>query len=113
MYGILYTNDDFTFNKDFCPWRCDICMLTIDSLPISFHLVSSLLVTGRPGAGKTSIVKAVSKRLQENPKTFACTSALLCGYLIPTVLSRCPLRRRHALCGQARQHGEGSIQILV
>jgi len=35
-------------------------------------LVSALVVTGRPGAGKTSIVQAVAKILQEDPKTFTC-----------------------------------------
>ncbi|KAK0454604.1 P-loop containing nucleoside triphosphate hydrolase protein [Armillaria borealis] len=54
--------------------RCtEFCIRTmiLHSTKTSVHGVSSLLVTGRPGAGKTSIVKAVSKRLQENPKTFA------------------------------------------
>ncbi|KAK0486176.1 P-loop containing nucleoside triphosphate hydrolase protein [Armillaria novae-zelandiae] len=56
--------------------RCtEFCIRTmvLHSVKASVRGVSSLLVTGRPGAGKTSIVKAVSKRLQENPKTFACT----------------------------------------
>ncbi|KAJ7923237.1 P-loop containing nucleoside triphosphate hydrolase protein [Mycena leptocephala] len=34
------------------------------------HGISSLLVTGRSGAGKTSIVQAVAKTLQRDPKTF-------------------------------------------
>ncbi|KAJ7188574.1 P-loop containing nucleoside triphosphate hydrolase protein [Mycena filopes] len=33
------------------------------------HGISSLLVTGRSGAGKTSIVQAVAKTLQEDPRT--------------------------------------------
>ncbi|KAJ7287329.1 P-loop containing nucleoside triphosphate hydrolase protein [Mycena rebaudengoi] len=37
------------------------------------HGVSSLLITGRSGAGKTSIVQAVAKALQEDPKTLAYT----------------------------------------
>ncbi|KAJ7497026.1 P-loop containing nucleoside triphosphate hydrolase protein [Mycena latifolia] len=37
------------------------------------HGVSALLVTGRAGAGKTSIVHAAAKTLQEEPKTFAYT----------------------------------------
>ncbi|KAG7449775.1 AAA-domain-containing protein [Guyanagaster necrorhizus] len=54
--------------------RCtEFCIRTmiLHSTKTSVRGVSSLLVTGRPGAGKTSIVKAVSKRLQENPKTYA------------------------------------------
>ncbi|KAJ6593606.1 P-loop containing nucleoside triphosphate hydrolase protein [Mycena capillaripes] len=37
------------------------------------HGISSLLVTGRSGAGKTSIVQTVAKSLQQNPKTFTYT----------------------------------------
>ncbi|KAJ7209658.1 P-loop containing nucleoside triphosphate hydrolase protein, partial [Mycena pura] len=37
------------------------------------HGMSSLLVTGRTGTGKTSIVRAVAKSLQEDPRTFAYT----------------------------------------
>jgi peroxin-1 len=37
-----------------------------------FYLVSGLLVTGRSGSGKTSIVRAVAKSLQEDPRTFTC-----------------------------------------
>ncbi|KAJ7745492.1 P-loop containing nucleoside triphosphate hydrolase protein [Mycena maculata] len=37
------------------------------------HGVSALLVTGRSGAGKTSIVQAVAKTLQEDPRTFTYT----------------------------------------
>ena len=33
-----------------------------------------LLVTGRTGSGKTSVLRAVAKSLQENPETLACTS---------------------------------------
>jgi Cdc6-like AAA superfamily ATPase len=40
-------------------------------------IVSGLLVTGRQGAGKTSIVRAVSKSLQESPETLACTLSTL------------------------------------
>ncbi|KAF6760183.1 peroxisome biogenesis factor 1 [Ephemerocybe angulata] len=39
----------------------------------SVYGVSGLLVTGRQGAGKTSIVRAVAKSLQENPETLAYT----------------------------------------
>jgi tRNA A37 threonylcarbamoyladenosine biosynthesis protein TsaE len=35
-------------------------------------LVSTLLLTGKSGAGKTSIVKSAAKRVQENPKAFTC-----------------------------------------
>ncbi|KAI0796078.1 AAA-domain-containing protein [Abortiporus biennis] len=35
--------------------------------------VPGLLITGRSGAGKTSILNAAAKSLQENPKTFAYT----------------------------------------
>ncbi|KAF7375905.1 putative peroxisomal biogenesis AAA ATPase pex1 [Mycena sanguinolenta] len=37
------------------------------------HGMSALLVTGRSGAGKTSIVQAVAKTLQQDPRTFAYT----------------------------------------
>ncbi|KAJ7690688.1 P-loop containing nucleoside triphosphate hydrolase protein [Mycena rosella] len=37
------------------------------------HGVSALLVTGRAGAGKTSIVHTVAKTLQEDPNTFTYT----------------------------------------
>jgi peroxin-1 len=37
-----------------------------------YHLVSGILVTGRSGSGKTSIVRAVAKSLQEDPRTFTC-----------------------------------------
>ncbi|KAJ6495661.1 P-loop containing nucleoside triphosphate hydrolase protein [Mycena vitilis] len=37
------------------------------------HGISSLLITGRSGAGKTSIVHAVAKILQQDPKTFTYT----------------------------------------
>ncbi|KAJ7350362.1 P-loop containing nucleoside triphosphate hydrolase protein [Mycena albidolilacea] len=37
------------------------------------HGMSSLLVTGRSGAGKTSIVQAVAKTLQQDSKTFTYT----------------------------------------
>ena len=40
---------------------------------LSDTLVPGLLVTGLPGSGKTSIVNAVAKALQENPETVACT----------------------------------------
>lgn len=34
--------------------------------------VSGLLITGRAGAGKTSIVRSVAKSIQEDPRTLAC-----------------------------------------
>ncbi|KAJ7039144.1 P-loop containing nucleoside triphosphate hydrolase protein [Mycena alexandri] len=37
------------------------------------HGISSLLVTGRSGAGKTSIVQSVAKTLQEDSRTFTYT----------------------------------------
>ena len=37
-----------------------------------------LLVTGRAGSGKTSILNAAAKALQEHDKTFACMSHLIC-----------------------------------
>ncbi|KAJ7125012.1 P-loop containing nucleoside triphosphate hydrolase protein [Mycena epipterygia] len=37
------------------------------------HGVSALLVTGRSGSGKTSIVQTVARTLQEEPRTFAYT----------------------------------------
>ncbi|KAF8170325.1 P-loop containing nucleoside triphosphate hydrolase protein [Mycena galopus ATCC 62051] len=37
------------------------------------HGMSALLVTGRTGAGKTSIVQAVAKTLEQDPRTFTYT----------------------------------------
>lgn len=34
-----------------------------------------MLLTGRSGSGKTSILRAVAKGLQEDPRTFACGSS--------------------------------------
>ena len=34
-------------------------------------VVSALLVTGRSGAGKTSIVQAIAKSLLQDPRTYA------------------------------------------
>jgi len=36
-------------------------------------VVTSLLLTGQRGAGKTSIVQAVAKSAQEDTRTLACT----------------------------------------
>lgn len=41
-------------------------------IDITYFLVSALLVTGRPGAGKTSIVQAVAKSLQEDSRVHSC-----------------------------------------
>lgn len=38
-----------------------------------FRLVSALLVTGRRGAGKTSIVQAIAKSLQDDSRVHSCT----------------------------------------
>ncbi|KAF5345345.1 hypothetical protein D9758_008461 [Tetrapyrgos nigripes] len=56
--------------------RCtDFCIhkLAIHAQKISVQGVSSLLVTGRGGVGKTSIVKSVARALQNNPKTYTYT----------------------------------------
>ncbi|KAJ3749282.1 P-loop containing nucleoside triphosphate hydrolase protein [Lentinula detonsa] len=56
--------------------RCiDFCVrkTAIHSTKISVRGVSSLLLTGRAGVGKTSIVKAVARALQENSKTYTYT----------------------------------------
>ncbi|KAJ3994136.1 P-loop containing nucleoside triphosphate hydrolase protein [Lentinula boryana] len=56
--------------------RCiDFCIrkTAIHSTKISVRGVSSLLLTGRAGVGKTSIVKTVARALQENSKTYAYT----------------------------------------
>ncbi|THU89378.1 AAA-domain-containing protein [Dendrothele bispora CBS 962.96] len=53
---------------DFCTHR-----LAVHAKKISVCGVSSLLVTGRGGVGKTSIVKTVAKSLQCNPKTYTYT----------------------------------------
>ena len=44
----------------------------LNAWPEKYYLVSGLLVTGRSGSGKTSIVRAVAKSLQEDPRTFTC-----------------------------------------
>ncbi|KAF9070811.1 P-loop containing nucleoside triphosphate hydrolase protein [Rhodocollybia butyracea] len=54
--------------------RCsDFCIrkIAIHSTKISVQGVSSLLITGRTGVGKTSIVKTVANDLRQNSKTFA------------------------------------------
>ncbi|KAF8813732.1 AAA-domain-containing protein [Phlegmacium glaucopus] len=43
----------------------------LHSMTNSIHGFSGLLVTGRSGSGKTSIVRAVASSLQEDPRTFA------------------------------------------
>ncbi|KAK7473010.1 Peroxisome biosynthesis protein pex1 [Stygiomarasmius scandens] len=56
--------------------RCtDFCInrLAIHAQKASVRGVSSLLVTGRGGVGKTSIVKTVAKSLQCNSKTYTYT----------------------------------------
>ncbi|KAJ3929049.1 MAG: P-loop containing nucleoside triphosphate hydrolase protein [Lentinula lateritia] len=47
--------------------------IAIHSTKLSVPGVSSLLLTGRAGVGKTSIVKTVAKALQQNPKTYTYT----------------------------------------
>ncbi|KAJ4483721.1 P-loop containing nucleoside triphosphate hydrolase protein [Lentinula aciculospora] len=56
--------------------RCiDFCIgkMTIHSTKNSVRGVSSLLLTGRTGVGKTSIVKTVARTLQHNSKTYTYT----------------------------------------
>ncbi|KIK68962.1 hypothetical protein GYMLUDRAFT_80351 [Collybiopsis luxurians FD-317 M1] len=56
--------------------RCnDFCVrkIAIHSIKMSVRGVSSLLITGRAGVGKTSIVKAVARASQQNPKTYTYT----------------------------------------
>ncbi|KAH7876793.1 P-loop containing nucleoside triphosphate hydrolase protein [Lentinula edodes] len=56
--------------------RCvEFCVrkIAIHSTKLSVPGVSSLLLTGRAGVGKTSIVKTVAKALQQNPKTYTYT----------------------------------------
>ncbi|KAJ3508041.1 hypothetical protein NLJ89_g5972 [Agrocybe chaxingu] len=43
--------------------------LMIHSMKNSIHGFSGLLVTGRSGAGKTSIIRSVAKKLQKDPRT--------------------------------------------
>ncbi|CAA7259159.1 unnamed protein product [Cyclocybe aegerita] len=47
--------------------------LMIHSMKKSVHGFSGLLVTGRSGAGKTSIIRSVAKKLQEDPRTLTYT----------------------------------------
>ncbi|KAF8971068.1 P-loop containing nucleoside triphosphate hydrolase protein [Flammula alnicola] len=53
---------------DRCTKYC-IRELLIHSTKNSVHGFSGLLVTGRSGAGKTSIIRSVAKTLQEDPRT--------------------------------------------
>jgi len=39
-------------------------------------LVSSILVTGRPGVGRTSVAREIAKRLEEDTRTYACQDFL-------------------------------------
>ena len=45
------------------------CFLAVVQLCI---IASGLLVTGRSGSGKTSIVQSVAKSIQEDPRTLTC-----------------------------------------
>ena len=49
--------------------------------------VPGLLVTGRSGSGKTSVLRAVAKAMQENPQTLACMSLLRVSQQELTVLT--------------------------
>lgn len=54
--------------------RCTkVCLreFLLHSMTNSVHGFSGVLVTGRSGSGKTSVVRAVAKSLQEDPRTFA------------------------------------------
>jgi peroxin-1 len=46
--------------------QVSVCDIRVDRLNF-ISAVSALLVTGRSGAGKTSIVQAVAKSLQQDP----------------------------------------------
>ena len=45
-------------------------------------LAPGLLVTGRSGSGKTSILRAAAKALQEDPRTLACGFSASIQYLV-------------------------------
>lgn len=48
------------------------------------YTVAGLLLTGLPGAGKTSIVRAVARTLQEDPRAYTCTlSHCPCPFRFP------------------------------
>lgn len=79
--------------------------------------VSGLLLTGRAGAGKTSIVKAVAKSVQDNPKAYTCTTYRnIPGDLALTVSYR---HHRHILCGclalrkETNTRCQSPFQVLV
>ncbi|ESK93670.1 likely peroxisomal biogenesis aaa atpase pex1 [Moniliophthora roreri MCA 2997] len=68
-YGFLAGVDDILKQcTDFC-----IRKLAIHGTKANVRGVSSLLITGRAGVGKTSIIKCVANALQENPKTLTYT----------------------------------------
>ncbi|KAL0577747.1 Peroxisome biosynthesis protein pex1 [Marasmius crinis-equi] len=69
-------NTNFLAGVDDILKRCtDFCIRTIaiHAGKPTVRGVPSLLITGRTGVGKTSIIKNVAKALQENPKTLTYT----------------------------------------
>ncbi|KAK1229140.1 Peroxisome biosynthesis protein pex1 [Marasmius sp. AFHP31] len=71
-----FSHSGFLAGVDDILKRCtDFCIRTtaIHAGKTSVRGVPSLLITGRAGVGKTSIIRHVAKTLQENPKTLACT----------------------------------------
>ncbi|KAJ7072576.1 P-loop containing nucleoside triphosphate hydrolase protein [Mycena amicta] len=55
-----------------CSQFC-IRKLAMHSVVDAVHGVSSMLITGRSGSGKTSIVRSVAKRLQQDPRALSYT----------------------------------------
>ena len=55
-----------------------VCLLSCSAYRVLMALVvPGLLVTGRSGAGKTSILRTAAKALQEDPRALACKLATL------------------------------------
>jgi adenylylsulfate kinase-like enzyme len=52
--------------------QVSVCDIRANKLNFVFA-VFALLVTGRSGGGKTSIVQAVAKSLQRDSRTYTCT----------------------------------------
>ena len=87
--------------------------------PLSVHRVAvpGLLVTGRSGAGKTALLHAVSKAMQNDSRTLTCMSHLRIesseyGEKLNGLASRHTLRRRQPLCRLAHRQDSLAPEVL-